>query len=250
MSRIPEDFPPAAFIITAAGSGTRMGGRVKKEFLPLNGSTVLANSVSTFLSTGLFSYGLITYAEGTLEKTREALEPASDLLNKLKHKLIYCEGGGERQASVFNGLKALLDEGFDSDKGIILIHDGARPWISADTVVKVTEGAIKYGACAPVIPSIDAMKQINHDGFIEHHLRRQETVGIQTPQGFNFGQIVSAHSKAENDGFSYIDDTEIYDRYQSRVFTVDGDLSNRKITYMSDIEVTDENRTGLGFTQT
>ena len=141
MSRLPEDFPPAAFIITAAGSGTRMGGRVKKEFLPLNGSTVLANSVSTFLNTGLFTHGLITYACGTLENTRKALEPASDTFKLLKHELIFCEGGGERQASVFNGLRALRDGGFDTENGIILIHDGARPWISAETVIRVAEGA-------------------------------------------------------------------------------------------------------------
>jgi 2-C-methyl-D-erythritol 4-phosphate cytidylyltransferase len=122
------------------------------------------------------------------------------------------------------------------DPDYVLIHDGARPWISPDLVNAVLENVVLHGACAPVLVPSDAIKQVDSSGLIVTHLRREETVAIQTPQGFRFKEILSAHTQAENDGSRYIDDTEIYERYIHSVSTVPGDPANRKITYNHDLD--------------
>ena len=228
---------PLAFIITAAGSGTRMGQGIKKEFRNLNGKPVLAVVLENFLATGLFSSGVITCKPGSEEEVKGMLYRTVDIPEALGNNIFFCGGGKERQQSVMNGLNC-LENGYPEllDSGMVLIHDGARPWASPELIKAVAKSTAEHSACAPVIPSVDAMKEVNADGIITGHLPRKETVGVQTPQGFTFSEIINAHRRAAADGRHYIDDTEIFSRYEGDVYTVEGLLENRKITYSSDLE--------------
>ena len=227
---------PFAFILTAAGSGTRMGSGIKKEFRELNGKPVLALTLEKFLKTDLFSFGVITCKAGTEDEVRRIITSSIDIPVSLKDSIFFCTGGDERQHSVLNGLLCLEAKCPQLlDNGIVLIHDGARPWATPGLIKAVAEGAAGHSACAPVIPSVDAMKEVNADGIITGHLPRTETVGVQTPQGFAFREILDAHRRAQADGRHYIDDTEIFSRYEGDVYTVAGLLENRKITYASDL---------------
>ncbi|MBI9107680.1 MAG: 2-C-methyl-D-erythritol 4-phosphate cytidylyltransferase [Spirochaetales bacterium] len=228
--------PPLAFLVTAAGSGKRMGGGVKKEFRKIGNRSVLETTVLSMIEASVFSYGLITCPFGQINQTQQILSSLTGKLNKHKIKIEFCHGGGERQESVFLGLKH-IEENLPSmlERGIILIHDGARPWASPALIRKVAEGSITHRACAPVTPSIDAMKQISNDGIITAHLPRKETVGVQTPQGFIFSDILRAHQSASRDGRRYIDDTEIFSRYIGDVHTIAGESANKKITFAEDI---------------
>jgi 2-C-methyl-D-erythritol 4-phosphate cytidylyltransferase/2-C-methyl-D-erythritol 2,4-cyclodiphosphate synthase len=207
-----------------------MGGTVKKEYLPLDGKPVLQHSLEAFGETGLFSVFVVTVPPGGEAEARSVLQGWLNEGENAKN-VLFVEGAETRQKSVFRGLAAL--EG--RDIGIVLIHDGARPWISPRSISEVFLGTEAYGACVPTAPAVDAMKEVGPEGFIERHLERKKTFGVQTPQGFLYSEILAAHRQAENDGRDYIDDTEIYAAYSGSVHTVAGEVSNKKITFAPDI---------------
>ena len=218
----------AAVIITAAGSSNRMGYGIKKEFLTLDNQAVLLLSIKPFIDSKLFSYYIVVLHESEIEKGRSILESLEE-----SSKLIFVSGGVTRQESVYNGLIALENESPD----IVLIHDGARPWISQSVIKKVHSMSSLKGASIPVVASVNAMKSINSSGTIINNLKRESTVAAQTPQGFNYTLILDSHKKAHRDNLIYIDDAEIYGKYSGEVTTVPGDIANRKITYKSDINM-------------
>ena len=122
---------------------------------------------------------------------------------------------------------------------LILIHDGARPFITERVILNVVEAAAEYGASVPGITPIDTQKEIDENGFIVRHLIRKNLCAVQTPQGFNFSRLCEAHEKAgklaEETGHEFTDDTEIWGEYCGTVKTVPGDVNNIKITYPSDL---------------
>lgn len=243
--------PSVAAIITAAGKSSRMGGTEeeenpgkgsknghfsgkrptypgkKKEYLPLpDYPSVLARTVSVFLASYSFSTILITHPEGGTEEARRALGELSEL-----ESIRFCSGGQTRQESVKNGLEAL----FETSPQAVLIHDAARPWVSQQIIRNVITAVLEYGAAAPVVSPRDAIKGVGPDGWFSHHYTRKEIFAVQTPQGFLFKPILSAHRKAFSEKKVYIDDTEIYHKYVGKVKAVRGDPENRKITYPQDL---------------
>jgi len=220
----------SAALITAAGSSSRMGGRRKKEYLPLDGKPVLLHSLEAFEKTGLFSLYAVTVPAGGEEEARHILAPwLRDPARAAATRIV--AGGDSRQKSVYNGLAVLEADSPD----IVLIHDGARPWVSPGLIEAVHRAAAAHGACLPLVPSVDALKTTDENGLITGHPERSSTSGAQTPQGFRYRDILSAHRKALGDGREYVDDTEIYDAYAGRVHSVPGSGTNKKITYPEDL---------------
>lgn len=202
-----------------------MGIESNKILLPLNNSTVIQTAVQPFNNPDKFQKIIITHSP----EDKNTLE---SLFAKNTVPVVLVEGGSTRQKSVCNGLKHL----FTDNPQIVLIHDGARPWISEALIDSVLEKAESEGSAVPVIPSVNAMKKINGDGKIIEHLQREKTISAQTPQGFLFEKILQAHERAEAEAFTAIDDTELWDRYFGKVSTVSGEISNIKITYKKDLE--------------
>ena len=213
-------------IVTAAGSSVRMGVGQKKEYIEIDGTSVLHLALNSFSDSKLFNPLIVTIPKGQKANALDALKnfPRKD-------DILFIEGGGSRQESVFKGLLAL--EEYDPE--FVLIHDGARPWLENSIIDQIMNGLKKHDACAPAIKSIDAMKIISSSGFIERHLKRDKTYSIQTPQGFKFCKILNAHKLASKDSIEYIDDTEIYSKYFGKVFVVEGSVDNKKVTYSSDL---------------
>ncbi len=221
-----------AVLITAAGASTRMGSPIKKEYLSLEGAPVLQRCLEAFASTGLVTWYLVTVPPGGEEEARRVLQPW--LQNSANREAtLFVEGGKTRQESVRRGLEVLNK----LNPSIVLIHDGARPWVKPRTIQQVVEGVQHTGACAPVVPLVDSLKRLNPDRTLESHVDRSTLVGIQTPQGFRFSEILQAHRLASKEEKEYLDDTEIYHRYIGPVSTVPGEKSNIKITYPEDIPV-------------
>ncbi|MEA1910779.1 MAG: IspD/TarI family cytidylyltransferase [Spirochaetota bacterium] len=216
----------AAVIITAAGSSSRMGSGTKKEFLTLNNQSVLLLSLKPFIDSELFSYYVIVLPKEEIEIGRNIL--ASIEVNS---NFWYVPGGSTRQESVYKGLLELEKEVPD----IVLIHDGARPWLTENIIKDVYNMTLINGAAIPVVPSVNAMKSIDSSGIIITSLKREFTFAAQTPQGFNYTRILNSHNRAQRDDTTYIDDAEIYGKYAGDVITVPGDTANRKITYLSDL---------------
>ena len=216
----------AAVIITAAGTSSRMGSDTKKEFLTLNNKFVLYLSLKPFIDSELFSYYVIVLPKEEIEKGRNILASLD-----ANSSCLYVQGGSTRQESVYKGLLELEKE----EPDIVLIHDGARPWITENVIKNVYNMSSLNGAAIPVVPSINAMKSINSSGIIITSLKREFTVSAQTPQGFNYTQILNSHKRAQMDDTTYIDDAEIYGKFAGEVKTVPGDTANKKITYLSDL---------------
>ncbi len=246
-----------AVIVTAAGSSTRMGGD-KKEFLPTahTKGTVLSAATEPFFSACPVEALVITLAPGSgtegIEKTKKALF-ASPILQDIfaqdsSPKLFFTEGGATRQESVFKGL-LLLQEKYPVD--VVLIHDGARPFITADVISKVYKKVLEQGAAACGVPPVDTPKEVDKEGKILRHLNRSSLTSIQTPQGFLFKPLLEAHIQASTDGIIYTDDTAIWNTYVGSVFVTEGCSENKKITYPEDIYLlkgkTMNIRTGLGY---
>ena len=230
-----------AIIITAAGSSTRIGGGIKKEYLPYKNGTVLSVCAETFLNAFADIKGIeitdfiVTCPKGGVEMCREALGNmdcfASRFLSLSKGAMTIVEGSDTRQKSVYNGLLAVTGQ-----PDIVLIHDGARPFVSREVIIEALEAAIQYGASVPGVTPTDTQKEIDSDGFITRHLVRNNLTAVQTPQCFEFEKLLEAHGRAAADNREYTDDTEIWGEYCGRVRVTKGDVNNIKITYPSDLE--------------
>jgi 2-C-methyl-D-erythritol 4-phosphate cytidylyltransferase len=230
----------AVALITAAGSSSRLGARMgKKEYLELGGRRILSRTCAAFYDSGLFTQIYVTLPPGDEEEARKFLiEDGFPEEAVGEGGMILVPGGDTRQKSVRAGLEAVAARSGNcaAFPEVILIHDGARPWISTKLIEAVLEGARRHGGCAPVLSPPDAIKTVDEAGFITSHAGRDRTLGVQTPQGFDFPRILEAHRRAGSDGAVYIDDTEIFERYAGRVYTVPGDPRNRKITYPHDVD--------------
>ncbi len=229
-------FPLHAVIVTAAGSSARFNDEsqglqpVKKEFLSIDGHTVLYRSVRPFLEVPGCCLVIVTCSEGLAEETGVALE---DLVAQNEIPIIITPGGETRQASVRRALEQIAV--MDVPISYVAIHDGARPWIGADLIINTLATATVFGGAAPAVPIADALKRIDENGVIVEHIGRSGTVGIQTPQIFAFPQILEAHRMAAQSGKTYIDDTEIFSDFGGNVGISEGVPENRKITWQRDI---------------
>lgn len=235
-----------AIIITAAGSSTRMGSSIKKEYLPYNNGTVLSSCAKTFLK-AVFSRNLeitdliITYPKDNKQDCIDAIAADKELngLYGLLHALHYeygispelVPGAETRQKSVYNALRSIKGK-----PDIVLIHDGARPFVTEKIILDTIDAVEKHGAAVPGITPTDTQKEIDENGFIVRHLQRAMLTAVQTPQGFQFEKLLQAHEKAIADGKEYTDDTEIWGNYIGPVKAIEGDVNNIKITYPGDLE--------------
>ena len=232
-----------ALIVTAAGLSTRFGGE-KKEISLLPGLQIPAITVllEIFVHTFNFSHYVVTVPSADEGAFKEAIFSSKILSNEdFSRKLFFVQGGATRQESVFNGLKFLERDAPD----FVLIHDGARPWVSSQIIRNVIDSTEEFLAAAPGIPSVDTQKTVSQDGFIHTHLKRETVVNIQTPQGFDFGKILSAHEKSR--GKNFTDDTAIFAQYFGKVKIVPGDVKNKKITYREDLMGEKTLRVGNGY---
>jgi 2-C-methyl-D-erythritol 4-phosphate cytidylyltransferase/2-C-methyl-D-erythritol 2,4-cyclodiphosphate synthase len=189
-------------------------------------------------------------------------EQAQTLLNPAH--LAFVQGGITRRESVYNALTFLNNTLSEQTKqnALVLIHDGARPWINEELVLRVIDAAGKYGAACPAIDAVDTFKEKNAQQTIARHLNRTSLAAVQTPQGFLFLPLLKAH-RAVNDALqknahqsdtAYTDDTQIWDEFVSvnkefsPVHLVAGNPNNTKITFPKDIpDARVVYRTGFGY---
>jgi 2-C-methyl-D-erythritol 4-phosphate cytidylyltransferase len=220
---VPRRF---AAVVTAAGASSRMGDGGKKEYRELRGTPVLARAALPFVRAGLFFRVVITVPKGDAGKAGDLLSPYLDA-----GAVTLVEGGRTRQQSVFYALRALEEDAPE----VVLIHDGARPWVSAALIERVLLAAQRYGACVPLVEAYEAVKEVDGGGRIVRHLHRGDVRNAQTPQGFAFAKLLAAHRRAEVEGIRCADDAEIFAMYDGPVAPVDGEAANRKITFPDDL---------------
>ncbi|MDH4130058.1 MAG: 2-C-methyl-D-erythritol 4-phosphate cytidylyltransferase, partial [Spirochaetota bacterium] len=144
------------------------------------------------------------------------------------------EGGKTRSESVHNGLKSINK--FASHDSLILIHDCARPLVKTKDIVNVIENLKLYPSVSLGYSITDTFKEVSNSGLVTKHLNRESLRGILTPQGFHFAVLWKAYNNFMKNPYSVTDDTEIVNRDGSSVKIIEGDKSNIKITYPSDLQ--------------
>lgn len=217
-----------AAVVVAAGSGSRMGTKAKKQFLALEGTPLLGYALKTLDASHMIGSIVVVVSSGDEEYCRTAVV---DRLGINKAAAIV-PGGKERQDSVYNGLLALSD-----DTDIVVVHDGARPFLSPVILASVIEAAQVYGAATCAVPAKDTVKLAGEDGFVTETLLRGRTWLAQTPQAFRYELIIEAHRRACEDNFLATDDAALVESLNRPVKIVMGSYDNIKITTPEDMAV-------------
>lgn len=213
-------------LIMSAGSSSRMGGQ-DKQLLPLLGKPVLYWSVKAFLETeGTGEILVITSPDRTA-----AYEAAlSSLLpGKIPVKVLGV-GGQTRQESVFAGVRAA-----NPACPYLAIHDGARPLVKPEDIARVYQDAQTHGAAVLAVPARDTIK-IAQDGFIQETPPRDRLFHAQTPQAFERTAYLSVMEKAEQEGWDFTDDAQLFEKVGRPVFLAMATGDNMKITAPGDQE--------------
>lgn len=209
--------PRIAAILLCAGRGTRTGLPYNKILLNIGSKSVLETALDAFCSTGLFDEILVAAAPDEFDLVMEtAIEKGAKV----------CVGGETRTDSIRRALR-----GLSPDTDIVLIHDGARPFVTPDVIERVIDSAAKYGSGIAAVPVVDAVK-VSEDGVVSDDLPKASLFNAQTPQGFRYAEITDAYARVPG---SYGDDCEVYRRAGYSPRLVAGNYANRKITTQADI---------------
>jgi len=212
-------------IIPAAGQGKRMGAGKNKLFLHLNGKPIISHTLKVFLDDEKCS-GIILAIQPDDEDFFKKLLNAHSTTKKIH--LVF--GGAERQYSVFNGLKAI------KDSNIILVHDGARPFIRHDVIHQLAKAAHEKGAAIAAVPVKDTIKKVQDFQVVET-IERTSLWQVQTPQAFRFSLLWEAHHQALQENFLGTDEASLVERLQHPVQIVTADYDNIKLTTPEDLYI-------------
>ncbi len=207
-------------IITAGGSGSRMGNSLPKQFLLLKNKSILWHTIAAFLEAYPDLFFIIVLP-------KEYLDAGENLINELgianQSKIV--TGGETRFHSVQNGLK-LVD-----DPSVIFVHDGVRCLVSPDLIKRCFEQTMLLGSAIPAVASTDSVR-IDEDG-VHHSIDRNNVRIVQTPQTFLSDIILPAFEQVYNQSFT--DEASVVEAFGKPVFLIEGEYQNIKITRPVDL---------------
>lgn len=207
-------------VIVAAGNGTRMGTDKSKLLLEIGGKTVIERTVETFENMAEIDEIIVVCRECDFEEFSRLL-PGENIS--------FVFGGATRQQSVKNAVDTIEECDY------IIVHDGARPLVLADTVIRTLDKAQTNQAAAVGVYVKDTVKLVDDDLNIAGTPNRKYLVSIQTPQIFDFKLYKNALDAAVSQGRDYTDDCRLVENIGSKVSVVIGEYDNIKITTKSDI---------------
>ncbi len=207
-------------VILAAGNGTRMGIDKSKLLLDLGGKTVIERTVQTFENMAEIDEIIVVCRECDFEEFSKLLPDEN---------ITFVIGGDSRQQSVKNAVDTI------DECDYIIIHDGARPLVREDTIIRTLDKAQTDKAAAAGVYVKDTIKLVDDDLNVVGTPERKYLVSIQTPQIFDFNLYKQALDKAAADGKDYTDDCQLVEHFGAKVHVVLGEYDNIKITTKSDI---------------
>lgn len=250
-------------IIVAAGLGKRMAANLPKQFLQIEGKTIVERTVDRFKD--------LSCIDGIIVVTNpDYVDLCCSLLGQ-RPKLAVVPGGAQRQDSVYMGMEGLIamqnqKPGWElADNDIILIHDGARPFVTTKEIEDVIKTAYEWGAAVDAVPTKDTVR-MRDDSALNHlaagqfpeagkegqeqalalskTLDRSKLYNVQTPQGFRKHLLFEAYEKAFAEGFYGTDDGSLVERAGHPVAITVGDYANIKITTKEDLQAYQGTQTG------
>ena len=211
-------------IVLAGGRGKRMNYHKSKQFIEIKGKPVLAYTLEKFIDNKSIDEVILVLPEDEVDYCKKEVLQRYSL--KVDRIVI---GGKERQDSVFNALEAM------EKADIVLIHDGARPFINEKIIEEGIKYANIYGAAAPGVTPKDTIKVKNEDNISVDTPDRNMLVAVQTPQCFKYDEIYQCHRKIKEENAIVTDDTSVVERYGHKVYLYEGDYTNIKITTPEDL---------------
>lgn len=223
-------------LIVAAGSGSRAGKGIPKQYRTIAGKAVLAHAVDALAAHPAVDWIQIVIGDG-----QQALYEAAIEDRALPPPIV---GGASRRDSVMAGLKTVTTSH-------VLIHDAARPFVPLVVVDRLVEALERSPGAVPVLPLVDTIA--HGGGYLGSTLDRSAIVRVQTPQAFVTGAIVDAHARWAMDDPA-TDDAQVLRAAGGQVAMVQGDIALEKLTYEADFVAAEErlrsgmtSRTGMGF---
>ncbi len=201
-------------IILAAGKSSRM--TINKLSFELGKYSLINHTIRKFASNQSISRIFVVTDDESIK---------NNLPSKIAKPIVFVAGGDNRTQSVANALKV-------ADGDLILVHDGARPFVSDRLINDVIQCAKENNSAVPILPLPDSVREIENDR-ITNFVDRTKYSLVQTPQGFNGKQLRYAYNSISNK--SFYDDSEVYSLFFNKPFTVKGEFSNKKITYDNDL---------------
>lgn len=220
----------AAGIVLAGGKGSRMQSEVPKQYMLLDGKPLLYYSLQAFEESDVERVVLVT-AEGEEDYCRKELV---ERFGFTKVAAIVA-GGGERYASVWNGLHFLHSE--EDTPEYVLIHDGARPMVTAELINRVLAQTESYGACVAGMPVKDTIQMTDEHGVITLTPKRESLWIAQTPQAFEFLLVYEAYEQVmKEEQIQVTDDAMVVGLYRDvPIQMVRGSYTNIKVTTPEDL---------------
>jgi len=215
-------------IITAAGKGIRMNSDINKQYIEIAGIPVLARTIDVFQQCEDIDNIIVVVNEEDINVCRHTIV---EHYNYSKVKSLV-SGGAQRQNSVYKGLCSV-----NENCTIVLIHDGARPFVTNKNIVDCINAAKNYRACGIGVRLKDTIKISDQNGFVESTPDRSNLWSIQTPQGFEYDIIMDAHEKAIQSNYIGTDDMILVERQGIPVKIVEGNYQNIKITTPEDLAI-------------
>ena len=217
----------ATAIIVAAGEGRRIGARMSKTYLPIGGRALLLRTMDQFFRSKRVNNVIVVIAKQDFARCRSLLR---DDPHVGAQKWILQTGGSSRQRSVKRGLEKV-----SSKCDVVVIHDGARPFVSPELIDRVIEEASTRHAVVVGVPVRDTIKVISENRQILSTLERDCLWEIQTPQAFERSLIFEAHEAAQRNDQDATDDATLVERLGKPVYLIEGDRTNIKITVPEDL---------------
>ena len=213
-------------IVLAAGQGKRMGTKVQKQYLEIQGKPILYYSLRAFEESSVIDEIILVVGKGQKDYCNKEIV---DKYGFQKVRAIV-EGGAERYHSVWNGLQKVED-------GYVFIHDGARPFVNEEILHRVFEAVQEHRACVVGMPVKDTIKVSDEKGFVVGTPDRNSLWLIQTPQVFEVSLVKKAYSRLmEMDTIKVTDDAMVVEQMLGeKVKLVEGSYQNIKITTPEDL---------------
>ncbi len=210
-------------IVLAGGSGKRMGGDCKKQYMLLKGHPLLYYSLKAFQDSPVDEIILVTN-EASLCRNEIVEKYHMDKVTKI------VPGGEERYESVYNGLLEAKDSDF------VLIHDGARPFVTEEIILHCIGEVKIHEACVVGMPVKDTVKIVDENGFASYTPERKYVYLVQTPQAFSYPLILKAYQKVMKEQPPGITDDGMVVEYlqEKKVKLIEGSYQNIKITTPED----------------
>ena len=216
-------------IVLAAGQGKRMHSKVQKQFLEIQGYPVLYYSLRCFQESPLIQDIILVTGEESISYCKE------EIVQKYGFTKVSAviPGGKERYDSVYEGLCECRDCEY------VLIHDGARPFVTEEILKRGLQKVKETGACVIGMPSKDTVKLCDEEGYVKETSNRKCVWTIQTPQIFSYSLIREAHDSIRQKDMSKITDDAMVVEQETgaKVALAEGSYQNIKITTPEDLDI-------------